>query len=181
LPPFLMSTRTAAIIIDDFLSEDKWNWIQSNVDDYLNTNEFVENIHEPYKTTIGWIKEKLFELDLFQEHWNSTIDGWSFINTLPPNVDRESSGTGYHIDFGGFVYYVHPTWDSSWGGNLKFENCDVGKIEPAPNRFVWINPKVPHGIEVVNDTATHNRITIVGWPEGCVEYPDATQQINIPI
>ena len=24
-------------------------------------------------------------------------------------------------------------------------------------------------------------ITVVGWPEGCVEYSDATQQINIPI
>ena len=69
--------------------------------------------------------------------------------------------------------------DSSWGGHLLFQDCDVDKIEPKPNRFVWINPKVPHGIEVVNDTATHNRITIVGWPEGCVEYPDATQQINI--
>ena len=109
----------------------------------------------------------------------SPCDSWSFINTLPPNIDRESSGTGYHIDFGGFVYYIHPTWDESWGGNLLFQNCDVDKIEPKPNRFVWINPKVPHGIEVVNDSATHNRITIVGWPEGCIEYPEATQQINI--
>ena len=47
-----MSTRTAAIVIDDFLSDDKWNWIQGNLDDYLNTTEFVENIHEPYKTSI---------------------------------------------------------------------------------------------------------------------------------
>ena len=69
---------------------------------------------------------------------------FSFINTLPPNIDRESSGTGYHIDFGGFIYYIHPTWDSSWGGHLLFQNCDVDKIEPKPNRFVWINPKVPH-------------------------------------
>ena len=174
-----MSTRTAAIVIDDFLSDDKWNWIQGNLEDYLNTTEFVENIHEPYRTSIGWIKEKLSSFDFYNEHWNVNLNSWSFINTLPPNIDRESSGTGYHIDFGGFVYYIHPTWDSSWGGHLLFQDCDVDKIEPKPNRFVWINPKVPHGIEVVNDTATHNRITIVGWPEGCVEYPDATQQINI--
>ena len=91
MPPFLMSTRTAAIVIDNFLSDDKWSWIQGNLDNYLNTPEFVENINEPYGTTLGWIKARLTELGLFQEHWNSTIDGWSFINTLPPNIDRESS------------------------------------------------------------------------------------------
>jgi len=93
-----MSTRTAAIIIDDFLSNEKWEWIQSNLSEYLNTSEFIENRNEPYVTTIKWIKERLNELDLFQEHWNSNLDMWSFINTLPPNIDRESTGRGYHID-----------------------------------------------------------------------------------
>lgn len=176
-----MDTRTGAIVIDNFLSNDKWEWIQSKLSNYLNTNEFVEDLNTPYSTSILWIKERLNELGLYQEHWDSTIDNWSFINSLPPGIDRESSGTGYHIDFGGFVYYVHPTWDPSWGGNLFFQNCDVDKIIPQPNRFVWINPKVPHGIEIVNDNASHNRITIVGWPEGCVEYADATMQINTTI
>tara|TARA_B100001142_G_C14281273_1_gene635002 strand:- start:809 stop:1339 length:531 start_codon:yes stop_codon:yes gene_type:complete len=176
-----MSTRTAAIVIDNFLSEDQWDWIQNNLSEYLNSDTFVENRNEPYSTTIEWIKQKLSTLNFYQEHWNSNLISWSFINSLPSNIDRESSGTGYHIDFGGFVYYAHPSWDDSWGGNLLFQNCDVDKIEPKPNRFVWINPKVPHGIEVVNSSATHNRITIVGWPEGCVEYPDATQKINISI
>ena len=147
----------------------------------MNTNNFVENIHEPYKTGLNWIVDKLKELNIHQEHWEQTIPSWSFINTLPPGIDRESSGTGYHIDFGGFIYYIHPTWDESWGGNLMLQNCDVDKIVPMPNRFVWINPKVHHGIEVVNDAADHNRITIVGWPEGCVEYSDATMQINTPM
>ena len=173
-----MSTRTAAIVIDNFLSADQWNWIQDNISEYMNTDTFIENRDDPYSVAIQWIKEKLSSFDFYQEHWNTNLLSWSFINTLPPNIDRESSGTGYHIDFGGFVYYVHPTWDSSWGGNLLFQDCNVDKIEPKPNRFVWINPKIPHGIEVVNDTATHNRITIVGWPEGCVEYSGATQQIN---
>jgi len=176
-----MSTRTAAIIIDNFLPADQWNWIQDNLSEYLNTDTFVENRNEPYPTAIEWIKQKLSSLNFYQEHWNSNLVSWSFINTLPANIDRESSGTGYHIDYGGFVYYAHPTWDESWGGNLLFQNCDVEKIDPKPNRFVWINPQVPHGIEMVNSSATHNRITIVGWPEGCVEYPAATRQINIPI
>lgn len=173
-----MNKRTAAIIIDNFLVGDKWNYIQNNIADYLNTKEFAENRNDPYANCITWIKEKLSKLNIFQEHWNSNLDIWSFINTLPPNIDRESSGTGYHIDFGGFVYYIHPTWNSSWGGHLLFQNCDIEKIEPKPNRFVWINPKVPHGIEPVNSNASHNRITIVGWPEGCVEYDNATQKIS---
>lgn len=176
-----MAQRTAALVIDNFLSEEQWQWIQNNISDFMNTNGFVENVNEPYKTGLSWIREKLKELGLHQEHWDQTIPAWSFINTLPPGIDRESSGTGYHIDFGGFIYYIHPTWDESWGGNLMFQNCDVDKIAPMPNRFVWINPKVPHGIEVVNDNADHNRITIVGWPEGCVEYSDATIQINTPM
>jgi len=174
-----MSTRTAAIVIDDFLSDDQWNYVQNNISEYMNTPEFVENRNDPYPSCVTWIREKLSTFNFFNEHWNTNLDTWSYINTLPPNINRESLGTGYHIDFGGFVYYIHPTWNSSWGGHLLFQECDVDKIEPKPNRFVWINPNVPHGIEVVNDTATHNRITIVGWPEGCVEYPDATQQINI--
>jgi len=168
-------------VIDNFLPRNQWNWIQENLSEYMNADTFVENRNEPYPTAIEWIKERLSTLDFYQEHWNSNLVSWSFINTLPANIDRESSGTGYHIDFGGFVYYAHPTWQSSWGGNLLFQNCDVEKIDPKPNRFVWINPKVPHGIEMVNSSATHNRITIVGWPEGCIEYPAATRQINIPI
>jgi len=61
-----MSIRTAAIVIDNFLSEDQWNWIQSNLSDYMNTEEFVENVHEPYVTSIGWIKDKLSSFDFFQ-------------------------------------------------------------------------------------------------------------------
>lgn len=175
-----MSTRTAAVIIDNFLSDDKWNVIQQKLNNYLYGNQFLENKNDPYCESILWIKEKLKSLDIWREHWDNTIDMWSYINSLPSGIDRESSSTngGYHSEFGGFIYYVHPTWNSSWGGHLKFKNCNVEKIEPKPNRFIWINPAVWHGIEVVNSNAIHNRITIVGWPEGCVEYPDASIIIN---
>jgi hypothetical protein len=76
---------------------------------------------------------------------------------------------------------MHPSWQSDWGGHLKFKDCDVEQIEPTPNRFVWINPVVLHGIEVVNHNSSHNRVTFVSWPEGCVEYSGATLQINTHI
>lgn len=173
--------RTAAIVIDNFLSEEKWQDIQSTVlsSDFLRDKEFKEWKDSFYEKVLGWISDKTKELDIWRPHWEHTIPMWSYMNSLPPGIDRESAGGGYHTDFGGFVYYIHPSWNEEWGGHLKFKNCDVEKIIPVPNRFVWINPVVWHGIEVVNQFAEHNRITVVGWPEGCVETPHATQTINI--
>jgi hypothetical protein len=178
-----MSKRTAAIVIDDFLNKEQWNWIQDNLKEYLKSNVFLENRGGPYKKTIFWIKEKLKHNKIWREHWDNTIDMWSYINSLPPGIDRESSGGngGYHKEFGGFVYYIHPTWNKTWGGHLKFKDCNLSQIEPKPNRFVWINPAVWHGIETVNFNSEHNRITIVGWPEGCVEYDKSVIKINTKI
>lgn len=175
--------RTAAVVIDNFLSEDRWIYIQNKLSEigYLNAESFVEEKNNLHSVILEWISQKLKELDIWNEHWEHTIPMWSYINTLPPGINREESGgnDGYHKEFGGLVYYMHPTWQSEWGGHLKFKNCDVDKIVPVPNRFVWINPSVWHGIEVVNETSENNRITFVSWPEGCVEYPDATLKINI--
>ena len=175
--------RTAAIVIDNFLEEYQWQNIQQKISagNYLTAANFEENREQPYGEIMIMLTDKLRMLGLWQEHWENTLTMWSYINTLPSGVDRESSGSndGYHSEFGGFVYYAHPSWNSSWGGHLKFKNCDIEKIEPSPNRFVWINPSVWHGIEIVDKSALHNRVTVVGWPEGCLEYADATLQINI--
>ena len=109
---------------------------------------------------------------------------FSSINVLPKDIDVESADTangGYHREQGGYIYYIHPAWESSWGGNLKFKDCDVDKVEPKPNRFVWVNPDVWHGIEVVDSSANTNRVTVVAWPTGTVTYPDATAIINTKI
>jgi hypothetical protein len=178
-----MKNRTAAIIIDNFLSDDQWNHIQKNITSYLKSDTFVEDKGELYSYIIFNIKQKLKSLDIWREHWNSTVDMWSYLNSLPAGIDRESSSNngGYHSEFGGFVYYIHPTWDSSWGGHLKFKDCNISQIDPKSNRFVWINPAVYHGIEIVNTNSLHNRITVVGWPEGCIEYPNASIVINTSI
>ena len=68
-----MSERTAAIVIDNFLTDDQWSFVQSNLGNYLNTSEFVENRDEPYVTCIGWIKDKLSSFDFFNEHWNTCL------------------------------------------------------------------------------------------------------------
>ena len=172
---------TAAIAIDNFLDIDKWNTIQSGISQYLNSPKYSENRTSLHTQINSWIQEKLTSLNLWESTWEGDVKLFSSLNVLPKNIDVESSDPtngGYHREFGGYIYYIHPTWESSWGGNLKFRDCSVDKIEPKPNRFVWVNPNVWHGIEVVNNTASTNRITVVAWPAGTLQYASADIIIN---
>jgi hypothetical protein len=71
--------RTAALVFDNFLSEDKWNYIQETVSnsEYLKTEDFREWKDSFYQQVLDWIKERLKELDIWREHWDHTIDMWS--------------------------------------------------------------------------------------------------------
>ncbi len=172
---------TAAIAIDNFLDSSKWNYIQSQIGSYLKASDYSENRNSLQTDINSWIKDKLTGLSLWQNSWDGEVKLFSSLNVLPKDIDVESSDPtngGYHREEGGYIYYIHPEWESSWGGNLKFKDCSVDKIEPKPNRFVWVNPNVWHGIEVVNNTASTNRITVVAWPAGTVEYSSADLIIN---
>tara|TARA_Y100001963_G_scaffold122016_1_gene171052 strand:- start:85 stop:615 length:531 start_codon:yes stop_codon:yes gene_type:complete len=171
---------TAAIVIDNFLTSTQWDTIQSGVTSHLNSTSY-DSKDSLYVQVTAWIEEKLKSLNLWQDSWKDEVKLFSSLNSLPKGVDVESpdpTNGGYHREDGGYIYYIHPAWESSWGGNLKFKNCSVDKIEPKPNRFVWVNPDVWHGIEVVNDTAGTNRVTVVAWPTGTVEYASADLIIN---
>ena len=171
---------TAAIAIDNFLPSDKWNEIQWGIGSYLNTSTYTEVRTSIHTQINGWIEERLKELNIWQDSWKDEIPLFSSINVAPVGVDREASGdgTGHHKEQGGYIYYIHPSWESSWGGELKFKDCDVASVEPTPNRFVWVNPGVLHGIGVVTSAATTNRITSVAWPNGTVSYASADLTIN---
>tara|TARA_Y100001973_G_C5162496_1_gene314303 strand:+ start:233 stop:763 length:531 start_codon:yes stop_codon:yes gene_type:complete len=172
---------TAAIAIDNFLDSSKWNTIQSGISSYLTASDYSENRTSLQTDINSWIKDKLTGLSLWQNSWDDDVKLFSSLNVLPKDINVESSDPtngGYHREQGGYIYYIHPAWQSSWGGNLKFKDCSVDKIEPKPNRFVWVNPNVWHGIEVVNNTASTNRITVVAWPAGTVEYSSADLIIN---
>ena len=171
---------TAAVVIDNFLTTDQWNTIQSGISAYLNSSTYTELRNSLHTQINDWIETKLTDLNLWQSSWKNEIPLFSSINVGPPGVNRETSG-GYHVESGGYIYYIHPTWDSSWGGHLKFKDCDVAQIEPTPNRFVWVNPKVWHGIEVVDSSASNNRIAVVAWPTGTVEYSSADLIINTSV
>ena len=171
---------TAAIAIDNFLTTDKWNTIQSGISGYLNS-DFID-VRDSFQTQINsWIEEKLKELNLWEDSWEEDIKLFSSLRTTPAGLNVESydpTNGGYQREAGGYIYYIHPEWYASWGGHLNFKDTDVHQIEPKANRFVWVNPGVWHGIEVVNASASNNRITVVAWPSGTLEYPSADVVLN---
>ena len=166
----------AAIVIDDFLSTSQWDTIQSSISSHL-TSSYEESRNDLHTQINSWIQTKLTELGLWQDAWATEIKSFSSLNSLPKGIDVESSDTTN----GGYIYYIHPAWESTWGGNLKFKDCDVDKVEPKPNRFVWVNPDVWHGIEPVESTASTNRVSVVAWPTGTVAYASASVIINTTI
>ena len=171
----------AAIAIDNFLSDIQWSSIQSNISGYLDPSTYKDERDSLHELINVWIEEKMKSLSLWQDPWSKEVRLFSSMISRPIGQNCESSDTvngGYHMEQGGYIYYAHPEWDSSWGGNLKFKDCDIDSLEPTPNRFVWVNPDVWHGIEVVNDSANTNRITVVAWPSGTVTYPSADVIIN---
>ena len=175
---------TASIVIDNFLTTDQWNTIQSGITGHLNSSTYTQERDSIHTQILTWIQAKLESLSLWKSSWTSETQLFSELISTPVGVDRESSDPNngvYHREAGGFIYYIHPAWDSSWGGHLKFKDCDVAQIEPTPNRFVWVNPDVWHGIEVVDAAATTNRVTVVGWPAGTMEYGSADIIINTSV
>ena len=151
----------AAIAIDNFLSTSQWDGIQSDISSHLTSPTYSESRNIIHTQINGYIKNKLESLNIWQDAWEDEIGLFSSLNSIPSGINVEScdpTNGGYHREEGGYIYYIHPAWESTWGGNLKFKNCSVDKIEPKPNRFVWVNPGAWHGIQVVSSLATTNRI-----------------------
>ena len=47
---------TAAIVIDNFLSTDKWNTIQSGITSYVNSAVYMEERNSLHTQINGWIE-----------------------------------------------------------------------------------------------------------------------------
>jgi hypothetical protein len=104
------------------------------------------------------------------------------------------TGVSWHTDLpqvGGFIYYLHPTWNVLWGGELMivedatlrqqpsskrhhFENDEENAkllraghgrfVMPKPNRLVMLKAGLPHMIAAVSPSAGHNlRVSIAGF------------------
>ena len=55
---------TAAVVIDNFLTTDKWNSIQSGITDYINASSYKEERTSLHTQIHEWIESKLTELNV---------------------------------------------------------------------------------------------------------------------
>ena len=75
-------------------------------------------------------------------------------------IYRPGMGLEWHSDTGwlaGYIYYVHPAWRASWGGELLVaagDNSSTGAfVYPQPNRLVLLRGGTRHCIKKVESAA----------------------------
>jgi hypothetical protein len=75
-------------------------------------------------------------------------------------IYRPGMGLEWHGDTGwlaGYIYYVHPVWHASWGGELLVATDDDAStgtfINPQPNRLVVLRGGTRHCIKKVESAA----------------------------
>lgn len=77
--------------------------------------------------------EKLFAL-LTGDHPPLSLGAWTGLS-LSAWVYRPGAGLEWHSDTGwlaGYIYYMHPVWRSSWGGELLVAASDASSSRAAP-------------------------------------------------
>lgn len=165
-----MSCRSA-IIIDNFLSEEKFNYLSSKVeksDNYTN-NEFAELKDELWTECYTAVFERLKELGMHQVHFDDSVKLFGYNQYRPSNYGHGNMH-GPHIDNGGYVFYIHPHWDENWGGQLQITNAVEEEyrngIFAKPNRFIWIDPSTFHDVTSTIENTEHSRVANIAFLGG---------------
>ena len=179
-----MSCRSV-IVIDNFLSEDKFQYISSKVSvtKNYNNNEFAELRDQLWEETYALVFERLREVGLYQVHFEESIKLFGYNQFRPKNYGHGNM-YGPHIDNGGYVFYIHPHWDQSWGGQLQITNAVEEEhrngIFAKPNRFIWIDPSTFHNVTTTSQSITHSRVANIAFLGGEMNTdPIGTEFINI--
>jgi len=179
-----MSCRSA-IIIDSFLSQEKFNTISKKVSEsssYIN-NQFAELRDELWKETYGLVLERLKEIGMYQIHFEESVKLFGYNQFRSSNYGHGNMN-GPHVDNGGYVFYIHPHWDESWEGQLKITNAVEEKykngIFAKPNRFIWIDPSTYHDVTTTSTNTSHARVANIAFLGGEMYVdPVGTDFINI--
>jgi hypothetical protein len=195
------------VIYDDVLDEDQFNrvWKAIQAEDFLIPH--ISNWSKVWRITDGSpIGSKDYDtavapfnnyMDLMQflivnaakAHPN-IVNNWAKL-VLRSYLYPRGTKLGWHNDLGycgAAIFYAHPEWASTWGGELMLartppsdhvspphldhreEDCFLGHfglgtyITAKPNRLVITRPGVWHSINRVDDDAgDHCRATVVGF------------------
>ena len=144
-------------VIDNFLSKDIFYELSEQVQkskEYA-CGFFREVTDDLWLKTQTLVFDRLKEKGLYQDRFENKI---GHIHFRP--AGDSTTNTRLHCDNGGYVFFIHPDWDSSWEGQLIVDDqC----LFPEPNRFVWINPQVYHRVVPVGLNAEHCRVSNIAF------------------
>ena len=174
----------SAILIDNFLTQDKFDEISSLVANspFYEGGQFEEPRDELCSKIINLVLERLREIGLYQHHYQEAAKLFCYNQFRPSNYGHGNIH-GTHVDNGGYVFYIHPHWDEEWGGRLSIFNAieeEYKSIYAKPNRFIWIEPSTLHDISSTSSDTTHSRVTNIAFMGGNIHIdPINTEFINI--
>ena len=178
-------TCRSAILIDNFLAQDKFNALSSQVAasaSYTSTS-VVDQKDDLWTQSYTAVFDRLKEIGLYQIHFQNAVKLFGYNQYRPAN---ETYGNIYgpHFDNGGYVFYIHPEWQESWAGQLQITKAEEEEyrtgIFPKPNRFIWIDPDTYHNVTTVGSDVTHCRVANVGFLGGDISAdPVGADFINI--
>ena len=175
----------SAILIDDFLSQDTFNTISSQVaiaPEY-NTSTVVDTKDGLWEQTYTAVLDRLRELGIYQQHFAESVKIFGY-NQFRPANEGYGNFNGPLFDHGGYVFYIHPDWYESWEGKIKFtyavEEEYRNGIYAKPNRFIWIEPGTFHDVTTTSENTTHARVANIAFLGGIISIdPVGTSFINI--
>jgi len=163
----------SAILIDNFLDQDKFNSISSKVaaSPQYTSGEFSDVRDDLWEEVTDLVFDRLKEIGLYHLHFIDAIKISNFsMNQYRPSNYGHGNFNGPHRDNGSYVFYIHPHWDENWEGKLKITNAVEEEYRTAifakPNRFVWMNPCTLHDISTTSVNAEHARVTNLGFLGG---------------
>jgi hypothetical protein len=178
-------TCRSAILIDNFLEQSKFDALSEKVSsspEYYTTT--VQDVRDAlFQEAYGLVFERLKEIGLYQTHYADSVKLFGY-NQFRPANEGYGNFNGPHFDHGGYVFYIHPHWDESWEGKIKFTNANEDQykngIYAKPNRFIWIEPGTYHDVSTTASNTTHARVANIAFLGGNINIdPVETTFINI--
>ncbi len=175
----------SAVLIDNFLDQSKFNTLSTKVvaSPYYNTTSIYDTKDDLWKEVYTAVFDRLKEINMYQFHYAESVKLFGY-NQFRPANEGYGNFNGPHFDHGGYVFYIHPDWDESWEGKIKFTHAVEEEyrngIYAKPNRFIWIDEHTYHDVTTTASNTTHARVANIAFLGGdWTSDPVGTDYINI--
>ena len=166
-----MSCRSA-VLIDNFLEQSKFDALSSKVassSSYYDLTSVFDTKDALWEEAYTAVFDRLKEINMYQFHYAESVKLFGY-NQFRPANEGYGNFNGPHFDHGGYVFYIHPHWDESWEGKIKFTNAVEEEyrngIYAKPNRFIWIDQDTYHDVTTTASNTTHARVANIAFLGG---------------